>query len=612
MTNGGFGSTTMLRALLALAIAIPVLVMSSPGPVSAQTCEVGFAAASTTANEGVGTRSLRVTHNCLSNGRVEVDFETQSGTATDSDFVPVADTLILQLADGEIDVPIIDDSIVEANESFTMRLDNPQFCFSACTPIALSQDLHTITIVDNDDLATVGFAATEINVDEDATTAVLTINRTGTAAVSINIATTPGSATPSNDYGPVTPTSLDWATNETGPKQATIAIINDTLTEADETFTANLTITGGNAQITNPTTQITINANDGPPSPATGELRISNVVVGQPAASVFEFTVVPDVVGCTPAQTVTTPAAGGDATVTVAQTAADPATTCTYSVTQTPVAGYSTTATPPTTGIAAPATIAFTNTQDRPPAFCRGVLVTINMNLGDSGQGTPGDDVILGTPGPDVIVGGDGDDIICGEAGDDEISGDAGLDFILGGEGDDVMTGGDGNDRIRGQQDNDTITGEAGNDFLYGGTGDDAISGGVGNDTIGGFGGIDLIDAGPGNDLVFGGFGADVISGGPGNDELRGLIGDDTINGGDGNDEIYGDNGRDELHGNAGDDVVNGGNSVDTLFGGAGNDVLNGGKAEDALDGGGDFDTCTGNKGTDTAAASCEQVFGVP
>jgi CSLREA domain-containing protein len=238
--------------------------------------------------------------------------------------------------------------------------------------------------------------------------------------------------------------------------------------------------------------------------------------------------------------------------------------------------------------------------------FCDGKLVTINMNNGDGGTGTAGDDVILGTRGDDTIDAGDGDDTVC--AGD-------GADVVVGGNGNDTLFGGAGRDIMRGNAGVDVLHGEAGNDRLLGGIDGDTLNGGDGNDYLGGFGGADTINGGPGNETIFGGFGADTIDAGPGDDTVFGLIGDDIINGGDGDDELNGDRGNDTINGDAGNDLIKGGNANDILDGGAGDDSVNGGRADDQLSGGsGTNDTCVGNKeiNGDTADSTCEVVFGVP
>ncbi len=89
------------------------------------------------------------------------------------------------------------------------------------------------------------------------------------------------------------------------------------------------------------------------------------------------------------------------------------------------------------------------------------------------------------------------------------------------------------------------------------------------------------------------------------------------VNAGGGNDTLNGDNGVDYLVGGAGDDALNGNAGNDTLLGGAGNDRLTGGAGIDRLDGGegsdiyffanaefesGEAITDTGTTGADTLA----------
>jgi M6 family metalloprotease-like protein len=239
------------------------------------------------------------------------------------------------------------------------------------------------------------------------------------------------------------------------------------------------------------------------------------------------------------------------------------------------------------------------------PYACNGLPITIDLNEGDSGTGTEGDDVILGTNGADVIEGLGGNDTICGGTGDD---------LVLGGDGDDWIDGQGGSDVLRGNGGSDRLFGDTGSDRLLGGTGDDELVGGGGDDYLGGFGGADLILGGSGADTIFGGFGPDTIDAGPGDDIVNGLVGDDQITGGNGDDILNGDKGRDIIEGSAGNDTLNGGNAADTLRGGEGDDVVNGGKADDSLFGGVGFDVCSGNKHTvaDFLATDCERRFGVP
>ncbi|MDW3179915.1 MAG: hypothetical protein R8J94_21165 [Acidimicrobiia bacterium] len=234
-----------------------------------------------------------------------------------------------------------------------------------------------------------------------------------------------------------------------------------------------------------------------------------------------------------------------------------------------------------------------------PTLFCHGLEVTIDLNNGGDGLGTPGDDVMLGTPEADVISGGGGDDTICGGGGDDTIAGNAGDDTIFGDAGVDTIYGGDDNDTISGGADGDIIqgnggvdvlNGDAGDDVLSGNAGDDKLNGGADNDTLYGVAGVDTINGDAGQDTILGGLDGDIINGGPDNDLISGNAGADTINGDDGDDTLYG---------STEGDTINGGVGLDIILGGTGNDTLNGGPDRDLISGNENDDTINGGSGND-------------
>lgn len=193
------------------------------------------------------------------------------------------------------------------------------------------------------------------------------------------------------------------------------------------------------------------------------------------------------------------------------------------------------------------------------PLTCNGLLVTVNLNLGETPG--PNDDVVLGTPGDDDIRGRAGNDTICGMGGND---------FLHGNSGDDWIDGGDGVDNIRGGQ---------GNDVLFSGSG--ATVGVVSR--------------------VFGGNGIDTITGGPDADDLRGGRDEDIIIGGGGDDELNGNADDDELFGGTGNDILKGGaGENDELFGEGGNDSLDGGS--------GNNDSCAGGGQIGDTFSNCETI----
>ena len=132
---------------------------------------------------------------------------------------------------------------------------------------------------------------------------------------------------------------------------------------------------------------------------------------------------------------------------------------------------------------------------------------------------------------------------------------------------------------------------------LIGGAGADSLSGTDNNDLIIGNGDDDLITAAGGNDTVYGGAGTDTIDGGDGNDQLDGQGGRDTITGGTGDDFIDGGTSSDFIYG---DDLEGTLSGNDTITGSAGADFIAAGMGDDIVYGGNDDDTIFGEDGQDT------------
>ncbi len=249
-------------------------------------------------------------------------------------------------------------------------------------------------------------------------------------------------------------------------------------------------------------------------------------------------------------------------------------------------------------------------------------------NLNDSINGFNGSDLLIGLEGSDNIYGGfpssisvgaDIDsDTIFGNENNDYIIGHAGNDIIYAGKDHDLTIAGKDNDLIWGDKGNDTVFGDDGNDTLFGGTSDssdgdltgrDLLFGDRGNDILYGQEGEDTVSGGEDNDTLHGGKDNDLIFGDSGDDLLFGDLGNDTICAGDDDDTIFGDidkivadisSQKDYLCGDSGNDLIFGNDDTDKLCGGDGNDTLYGGKDDDTLIGGIGDDWLIGDLGNDT------------
>jgi Ca2+-binding RTX toxin-like protein len=126
---------------------------------------------------------------------------------------------------------------------------------------------------------------------------------------------------------------------------------------------------------------------------------------------------------------------------------------------------------------------------------------SIELTVGFTLNGGPGDDKLTGTGVGDILNGGDGNDEIGGGGGADAIEGGAGDDNLYGDTGDDVITGDAGDDMIDGADGSDTIQGGPGQDSILGDgdirdTGNDKIDAVDGErDTVQCGSGADTVDA---------------------------------------------------------------------------------------------------------------------
>src|SRR5262249_28623103 len=158
------------------------------------------------------------------------------GSATAGlDFSNVTGTL--QWASGDsapktFTVPILEDTLVEGNETVALTLANAMGGATLGTPASA-----TLTILDNDTPVANGqlqFSATGYSVNEWAGTATITVTRTGGSdgPVSVDYVFGGGSATAGQDYTAASGTLL-WAAGDSSSKSFTVPILEDTLVEGN-------------------------------------------------------------------------------------------------------------------------------------------------------------------------------------------------------------------------------------------------------------------------------------------------------------------------------------------------------------------------------------------
>ncbi|MBI4326068.1 MAG: hypothetical protein HY674_12490 [Chloroflexi bacterium] len=221
--------------------------------------ELGFSspAYSITENFVTGSASITVTRSGAISEAVSVDFRTgTTGTATPGvDYVEQAQTL--NFAPGEANktfgIVIIDDTLIEGNETIPLLLTNP----SGKAIVRLGQSI--LTIVDNDFApGTLSFSAPSYQIAEGGAgatnRATITVRRSAgtTGVISVDYATSDGTASsnPEGDYQSAAGI-LTFADGET-EKSFVVNIFGDEVVEGNETVVVTLSRPTGGTAIVGP------------------------------------------------------------------------------------------------------------------------------------------------------------------------------------------------------------------------------------------------------------------------------------------------------------------------------------------------------------------------
>ncbi|BAU12498.1 PA14 domain-containing protein [Leptolyngbya sp. NIES-3755] len=270
----GWFSTNQSRQIIPQSQLYSAAVVANPGTIVMGTNAV-------TVNEDSGTATVRIDRVNGSDGIATVRYTTADGSAlAGSDYTTTAG--ILTFAAGEttktVTIPIVNDTTPEATEEFGFGLGE-----TTGAALGINRTAR-ITIIDNDAPSTYEFSGATYNVNENSTTATITVQRGGNTAIvgSVIYATSNGTATAGSDYTAATGT-LSFAVGETS-KTFVIPITDDSDGERNETVNLTLSAPVGGTLGTQRTAILTIADND------PGSFARESVITGLSQPTAFDWT----------------------------------------------------------------------------------------------------------------------------------------------------------------------------------------------------------------------------------------------------------------------------------------------------------------------------------
>lgn len=240
---------------------------------------ISWADADFSVDEANATVDLTLTVSPAATGGETIRFATAAGSAMQgSDYYGAAPTVSFNAGETSktVSVSIINDTTIEADETFTVRLFSPSSDATVGT-----QATAAVTIIDDDSgggppvLTT---QAMQVNEADGTADIVVTLSPAATSTVTVGYSTVSNSATGGTDfYG--TAGNLTFNPGET-TKSWSVTLVDNTIDEPSEQFNARLYNANG-ATIAQPLTPITIVDDDG---------AGSNPVLSVSDASVVEST----------------------------------------------------------------------------------------------------------------------------------------------------------------------------------------------------------------------------------------------------------------------------------------------------------------------------------
>lgn len=226
-----------------------------------------------TVAESGGTATLTINRNGTLTGTNTIAYTIIAGTAGTSDYAGTNGvlTFLPNATNSTITLTITEDSLIETNESFTVRLSNP-------TGGALISGTNTARITITEDDAGLAFAAATYSVNESGTNVTLTVVQTGNldATNSVDYTMSDIGASDGADYSGTNGT-LNFGPG-TNSLTIVVPISDDSSLETNETFRVSLTNAIGAVLLTASNAVVTILEDDSALSLSTNAVSVNENV----------------------------------------------------------------------------------------------------------------------------------------------------------------------------------------------------------------------------------------------------------------------------------------------------------------------------------------------
>jgi Ca2+-binding RTX toxin-like protein len=371
-----------------------------------------------------------------------------TGTANTSDYTGATPgtgktiTFAANSATATLTIDPTADTIVESNETVALTL-------ATGTGYTIGTTTAVIGTITNDDLLpnlnlSANKTIVEGNTNPQNVTYTVTLSSTSTQTITVQYATANGTAIAGSDY---TSTSGTLTFNPGVTSQViNIPILNDSINEANETFSLTLNSPTNASLGTSQTVTTTISDTLSAAATTTLPTNVENLTLTGTTAINGTGNAGNNVLTGNSANNTLSGLNGNDTYSFVANIALG-----TDTITETATGGTD--------------TIDFT-----------GTTAAVNVNLGVTTSQTVNSNLKLILSANNVI------ENATGGTGNDRLTGNTLNNTLNGGDGNDQLQGLGGNDTLWGGAGNDILNGGIGNDSLWGGLGDDILTGGVGND----------------------------------------------------------------------------------------------------------------------------------